>query len=139
MTPDIASIARNTRVIAVVGLSPRPDRPSFRVARYLQGAGFRIIPVNPGHDGETILGETCFSDLASIPADIAVDMVDIFRRSEAVPPVVDEALAHLPQLRTIWMQLGVMNEAAAQKARDAGIAVVQNRCPAIEFPAIIGR
>ena len=131
---DIASIAKGTRTIAVVGLSPRPDRPSWGVARYLQSAGFRIIPVNPGHAGEQILGETCHADLASIPADAGVDMVDIFRRSDAVPAVVDEALRVLPDLRTIWMQIGVRNEDAAAKARARGIAVVQDRCPKIEFP-----
>lgn len=134
MPEDIASIARQTKGIAVVGLSPKQDRPSWGVARYLQSAGFRIVPVNPGHGGEKILGETCYPSLSAIPPEIEVDMVDIFRRSEAVPPVVDEALTALPKLRTVWMQIGVAHEGAAQKAREAGIAVVQNRCPAIDFP-----
>lgn len=132
--PDIAAIARSTRVVAVVGLSPRSDRPSHGVARFLQGAGMRVVPVNPGHAGQTILGETCYADLASIPAALGVDMVDIFRRSEAVPEIVDAALANIPGLRTVWMQLGVSHEAAAAKAQAAGVAVVQNRCPAIDFP-----
>ncbi|MDO5620632.1 MAG: CoA-binding protein [Paracoccus sp. (in: a-proteobacteria)] len=131
---DIARIARETRTIAVVGLSPKEDRPSYGVARYLQSQGFRVIPVNPGHAGEKILGETTYADLASIPGDAGVDMVDIFRRSDAVEPIVDEALAVLPGLKTVWMQLGVTNEAAAEKARAKGVTVVQDHCPKIEFP-----
>lgn len=131
---DIARIVRETRTIAVVGLSPKPDRPSYGVARYLQSQGFRVIPVNPGHAGESILGETVYADLASIPKDSAVEMVDIFRRSEAVPEIVEEALRELPALQTVWMQLGVTHEGAAQAARAAGKTVVQNRCPKIEFP-----
>lgn len=131
---DIARIARDTRVIAVVGLSPKPERPSYGVARYLQSQGFRVIPVNPGHAGHVILGETVHPDLASIPKEIRVDMVDIFRRSEAVPDIVEEALRELPDLRTIWMQLGVAHDGAAEAGRAAGKTVVQNRCPKIDFP-----
>ena len=131
---DIARIARETRTIAVVGLSPKPDRPSHGVARFLQARGYRVIPVNPGHAGESILGETTYAALSDIPKDADVDMVDIFRRSEAVPAIVDEALAELPALQTIWMQIGVMHAEAAEKARAAGKTVVQNRCPKIEFP-----
>lgn len=131
---DIARIARETRTIAVVGLSPKPDRPSHGVARFLQARGYRVIPVNPGHAGESILGETTYAALSDIPKDVDVDMVDIFRRSEAVPAIVDEALAELPALQTIWMQIGVMHAEAAEKARAAGKTVVQNRCPKIEFP-----
>ena len=123
-----------TSVIAVVGLSPKPDRPSWGVARYLQGLGNRIIPVNPGHAGEQILGETVYADIASIPAEAGVDMVDIFRRSDAVGPVVDEALNILPNLQTVWTQLGVRDDEAAEKARQKGITVIQDRCPKIEFP-----
>lgn len=131
---DIARIARETRVIAVVGLSPNEDRPSWGVARYLQAQGYKVIPVNPGHAGKTILGERVYADLAQIPADSGVQMVDIFRRSDAVGPVVDAAMAHLPQLRVIWTQLGVRDDTAARKARSRGIAVIQDRCPKIEFP-----
>lgn len=134
--PDIARIAAQTRNIAVVGLSPKPERPSHEVAHYLQNLGYRIIPVNPGHAGEQILGETTYATLSDIPADAAVDMVDIFRRSESVPAVVDEALAALPGLKTIWMQIGVMHDQAADKARAAGKTVVQDRCPKIEFPRV---
>ena len=98
--------------------------------------GYRIIPVNPGHAGETILGETTYATLSDIPEGESVDMVDIFRRSESVPAVVDEALKALPGLKTVWMQIGVMHEGAAEKARAAGVTVVQNRCPKIDFPRI---
>lgn len=131
---DIARIARNSRVIAIVGLSPNESRPSWGVARYLQANGYRIIPVNPGHAGGRILGETVHASLSEIPASAGVQMVDIFRRSEAVGPVVEEALAHLPGLQAIWLQLGVRNDAAAERARAKGITVIQDRCPKIEFP-----
>ena len=133
---DIARIARETRTIAVVGLSPNPARPSHGVARFLQARGYRIIPVNPGHAGERILGETTYARLSDIPRDAGVDMVDIFRRSESVAEIVDEALAALPDLQTVWMQIGVMHAEAAARAEAAGLTVVQNRCPKIEFPAL---
>lgn len=140
MTDDeIRRILTDTRVIAVVGFSPKPDRPSNGVARFLQRAGYRVIPVNPGIAGQVHLGETVYPDLAAIPAGIAVDMVDIFRRPDMVGPVVDQALSSLPGLRTIWMQLGVIDEEAARQARAAGKAVVMNRCPAIEHPRLIGQ
>ncbi|WP_294930801.1 CoA-binding protein [uncultured Paracoccus sp.] len=133
---DIAQILRNSKVIAIVGMSPKQDRPSWGVGRFLKSQGYRIVPVNPGHAGQTILDETVYADLSSIPADIAVDMVDIFRRPEAVPAIVDEALAHLPELETIWMQLGVTSAEGAEKARAAGLNVVQDRCPKIELPRL---
>ncbi|MDO5657228.1 MAG: CoA-binding protein [Paracoccus sp. (in: a-proteobacteria)] len=133
---DIRRIKDETRTIAVVGLSPKEDRPSWGVARFLQGQGYKIIPVNPGHAGEQILGETVYADLASIPKDAGVDMIDIFRRSDAVPAIVDEAMAELPDLRTIWMQLGVSHDEAAARARASGLTVVENRCPKIEFPRL---
>ncbi len=131
---SIRQIARQTRTIAMVGLSSNPERPSWGVARYLHSQGYRVIPVNPGLAGQQILRETVYMNLRSIPADIRIDMVDIFRRSEAVPAIVDEALAVLPTLKTIWMQLGVVNAVAAAKARARGLAVVMDRCPKIEFP-----
>ena len=134
--PDIRKIADTTRTIAVVGLSPKPDRPSHGVARFLQSQGFRVIPVNPSHAGQQILGETTYATLADIPKDAGVDMVDIFRQSEAVPGIVDEAMAELPDLKTVWMQIGVMHAEAAASAEAAGLTVVQNRCPKIEFPAL---
>lgn len=138
MNTDIARIARDTRTIAVVGLSPKPDRPSWGVARYLQSRGHRIIPVNPGHAGERILGETVYATLSDIPADAGVQMIDIFRRSDAVPAIVDEALRVLPDLETVWMQIGVMHPDAAARAQAAGKTVVQNRCPKIDFPGLPG-
>ncbi len=131
---DISRIAHDAKVIAVVGLSADETRPSWGVARYLQAQGFRIIPVNPGNAGEEILGETVYASLSDIPPDARVDMVDIFRRSSAVPDIVNEALAVLPELRVIWTQLGVRHDGAADQARSRGITVVQDRCPKIEFP-----
>ncbi|MEI4470616.1 CoA-binding protein [Frigidibacter sp. MR17.24] len=134
----IRDTLHTTRVIAVVGASADPDRPSHYVARYLQEQGYRVIPVNPGAAGQQILGEPVFASLAEIPAEAAVDMVDIFRRPEAVPAIVDEAMAALPGLRTIWMQIGITHPAAAAKARAAGLGVVENRCPRIEIPRLFG-
>lgn len=132
----IARIARHTRVAAIVGLSPNPTRPSHGVARYLQSRGIRIVPVNPGHGGQTILGETVYASLSDIPPALNVDMVDIFRRPEAAGAVVDAALAALPELRTIWMQLGVTHPEAAARAEAAGVTVIQDRCPHIDFPRL---
>ncbi|RNF34499.1 CoA-binding protein [Paracoccus methylarcula] len=131
---QIARIARDTKVVAMVGLSPNEARPSWGVARYLQSQGIRVIPVNPGHAGSTILDEQVYASLADIPADAGVQMVDIFRRSEAVGPIVDEALAHMPDLKVIWLQLGVRDDAAASRARERGVEMIQDRCPKIEFP-----
>jgi hypothetical protein len=130
---DIARILTTVRTIAVVGWSPKPDRPSHGVARFLAAQGYRVIPVNPGVAGQAALGTTVRATLADIAE--PVDMVDIFRRSEEVGPVVEAALA-LPGVQAIWMQLGVVNEAAAQAARARGIAVVMDRCPAIEIPRL---
>lgn len=131
---QIARIARDTKVVAMVGLSPNEERPSWGVARYLQSQGIRVIPVNPGHVGGKILDEEVYASLADIPPDAGVQMVDIFRRSEAVGPMVDEALAHIPDLQVIWLQLGLRDEAAASRARNRGVEMIQDRCPKIEFP-----
>lgn len=133
---DIASVLKQARTIAIVGMSPKEDRPSWGVARFLKSQGYRIIPINPGHAGAMMLDEVVYADLESIPADITVDMVDIFRRTEAVPAVVDEALTHLPGLRSIWMQLGISHAEAAAKARKAGVMVIEDRCPKIELPRL---
>lgn len=132
---EIQSILAETRTIALVGWSPKPDRPSHRVAAYLKAQGYRVIPVNPGQAGEAALGEVVRASLADIPE--SVDMVDIFRRSEEVLPVVEQALVHLPGVKTIWMQLGVENAEAADLARTNGLRVVENRCPAIEIPRLM--
>ena len=131
---EIARILRETRTIALVGWSPNATRPSHGVARYLAERGYRVIPVNPGQAGREALGTTVRASLAEIGE--PVDMVDIFRRSEEVGPVVEQALRHLPGLKTVWMQLGVTNPAAAGLAEAAGVDVVQNRCPAIEIPRL---
>ncbi|MBI2680687.1 MAG: CoA-binding protein [Candidatus Solibacter usitatus] len=115
-------IIRNTSTIAVVGLSSKRYRPSYGVAEYMQRAGYRIIPVNP-HETE-VLGEKCYATLEDVP--VPVDMVDIFRRSEFVPDIVAAAIRI--GARSIWMQEGVIHEQAAQTARDAGLAVVMDRC-----------
>jgi len=128
----LRGIFAKVKTIAMVGASPRPDRPSYRVMRFLQGKGFRVIPVNPQAVGEKIHGETVVASLAEIAEPI--DMVDIFRRSELVAPVVDEAIAK--GAKVIWMQLGVRDDTAAAKAEGAGIDVVMNRCPAIEIPRL---
>jgi predicted CoA-binding protein len=130
---DIRDILRSVRTIAVVGWSPKPDRPSHGVAAFLHRQGYRVIAVNPGQAGDTALGETVRASLSDI--DVPVDMVDIFRRSSEVGPVVDEAL-RLPGLKAVWMQLDVVDEDAAARARAAGVRVVMDRCPAIEIPRL---
>ena len=133
----LSDILTRTRVIAVVGVSMNPVRPSSYVARYLRLKGYRVIPVNPGHAGKPLFGETVRASLSEIEA--PVDMVDIFRRSEAVPPIVEEALAAFPDsLRTIWMQIGVEHAEAAARAEAAGVDVVMNRCPKIEYQRLFG-
>ena len=132
----LRAILKRTKTVAVVGVSANPVRPSYYVARYLGLKGFRVIPVNPGLAGQTLLGETVYADVADVPDD--VDMVDIFRRSEAVPPIVDAALDRWPGLRTVWMQIGVENAEAAAKAEARGVDVVQNRCPKIEYQRLFG-
>lgn len=137
----LRAILARTRTIAVVGVSKNQVRPSYYVARYLGLKGFRVIPVNPAYAGETLFGETVHPDLASLPAELGdVDMVDIFRRSEQAGAVVDEALAHLSGrgLHTIWMQIGVVDTAAAARAEAAGLTVVMDRCPKIEYQRLHG-
>ena len=133
---EIKAILERTQRIAVVGVSLNPVRPSYYVARYLDLKGYDIVPVNPLHAGEKLLGKTVMESLTEI--ENPVDMVDIFRRSEAVPPIVDEALEVFPDLPTIWMQIGVMHDAAAGKAEARGVTVVQNRCPKIEYQRLFG-
>ena len=127
--PDayIRGILNGVKSIAVVGVSPNTVRPSYFVFKYLKERGYRMIPVNPGH--RSILGETCYASLRDIPEQ--VDMVDIFRRSEQVAPIVDEAIE--VGAKIVWMQLGVIDERSAATAQDAGLTVVMDRCPAIEY------
>lgn len=132
----IKRILQRTKSIAIVGVSLNSLRPSYFVARYLNLKGFKIIPVNPGQAGQTLFGQTVVASLSDISE--PVDMVDIFRRSDAVGPIVDEAMAQFPDLQTIWMQIGVENPEAAAKAAAAGIDVVQDRCPKIEYQRLFG-
>ena len=122
----IRRILQYSQTIAIVGLSPKPHRPSNQVARYLMEAGYRIIPVNPGQD--TILGLPCYPNLLAIPT--RVDLVDIFRRQEEVLPIVEEAIAI--GAKFVWMQEGIVNDEAAAKARAAGLEVVMDRCTKID-------
>lgn len=121
---EITTILSEISTIAVVGLSPKPQRPSNMVGKYLIDAGYDVYPVNPGHDA--ILGRQCYPDLASIPK--PVDMVDIFRRSEDILPVVERILEMNPLPRSVWMQQGIVNEKAAELAREKGLYVVMDRC-----------
>ncbi len=135
---DMRRILRSVKTIAMVGASPNWVRPSNFVIKYLQGKGYRVIPVNPGHAGKEILGETVYARLADIPDKF--DMVDIFRSSEAAGGVVDDVLALEPGKMpdVIWMQLTVRNDDAAARAKAAGIEVVMDRCPKIEYGRLFG-
>lgn len=136
---DILKIIDSARVIAIVGASNNPVRPSLFVATYFNSRGKRIIPVNPALVGQSLFGSPFVASLAEIPSNAGVDMVDIFRSAEHVPAIVDEALAHLmPGLRTIWMQYGVRHEAAAARARAAGLDVVEDKCPKVEHMRLSG-
>jgi hypothetical protein len=132
----LKEVLTRTKRIAVVGVSMNPVRPSYFVARYLGLKGYDVVPVNPGHAGEMLFGKKVVSDLSHIEGD--VDMVDIFRRSEAVPAIVEEALAVFPKLQTIWMQIGVEHAQAAELAEARGVTVIQNRCPKIEYQRVFG-
>jgi predicted CoA-binding protein len=131
--PDsyIRSILNTVKTIAMVGISPKDNRPSYFAFKYLLERGYRMIPVNPGQAGKDILGQKVYAKLSEIPE--PVDMVDVFRASQYAPAIVDEALALDPKPQIIWMQLGVRNDDAAAKAEAAGIKVVMNRCPKIEY------
>ena len=130
----IRAILRDVRVIAMVGASPNWNRPSYFAMKYLQAKGYRVIPVNPVAAGQEILGEKVHASLATIGEKI--DMVDVFRNSEAAGPIADEAIAI--GAKVVWMQLGVRNDAAAARAEAAGLRVVMNRCPKIEYGRLSG-
>lgn len=129
---DIRALLEETRTIALIGASDRPDRASHRVMKRLQDHGYRVIPVNPMITGEHIHGEFVWRELSQIGEPI--DMVDIFRKSEAAGEAVDQAIA--TGAKAVWMQLDVIDEAAAARAEAAGLKVVMNRCPAIEIPKL---
>jgi len=134
---EIAAVLTRHRTWAVVGCSPDARRDSHRIAALLQRRGKRVVPVNPHAAGTAILGERCFAALADVPPQLGVEVVDVFRRSEHAGRHVDEAIAIGAQ--AVWLQLGVIDEAAAERARAAGLRVVMDRCPAIELPRLLSR
>ena len=132
----IRGILRDVKTVAVVGASPNNVRPRYFVVKYLIEKGFTVVPINPGHAGGEMLGQKVYASLKDVPE--KVDMVDIFRRSEAVPAIVETALAELPHLKAVWMQIGVENAEAAGMAEARGLRVIQNRCPKIEYQRLFG-
>lgn len=134
--PFLKDILTRTKRVAIVGVSSNPVRASYFVARYMGLRGYEVVPVNPGLAGQSLFGATVVGSLSEIEGQ--VDMVDIFRRSDAVPAIVEEALAQFPDLGTIWMQIGVEHAEAAAKAQARGVDVVQNRCPKIEYQRLFG-
>ena len=134
-TADITRLLKTTTSIAIVGLSPKENRPSNMVGRYLIDVGYTIYPVNPGQS--EILGRTCYPDLAAIPD--PVDIIDIFRKSEDVLPIVEQLIKLNPLPRALWMQQGIINEAAAELARRNGLFVVMDRCIKVDYHNLLGR
>lgn len=136
--PDaqIRAILDEAKTIAIVGASANPVRPSFFVLKYMIDKGYTVFPVNPGQAGKTILGRPCFASLAEVPQPI--DMVDVFRASEAVPGILEETLALSPRPKVLWMQLGIIHAQAAAQAEEAGMQVIMNRCPKIEYGRLSG-
>lgn len=134
----IRRVLKDTRTIAMAGASPNWVRPSNFAMKYLQGKGYQVHPINPGHAGKEIWGRMTYASLADVPGPI--DMLDIFRNSEAAGELVDEAirLKDEKDIKIIWMQLGVINDAAAKRAEDAGLVVVMDRCPKIEYGRLFG-
>jgi predicted CoA-binding protein len=139
-TPNdvLRKILGETKTIAAVGVSTNPIRPSYFVIRYLHYRGYNMIPVNPVYAGAELFGKKVVASLSDIPVDQPVDMVEVFRKPSAVPAILDDALAHLSGLKTLWMQFGIYNEDAASVARARGLQVVQDRCPKIEFQRLYG-
>lgn len=129
---EIADVLHRVRSIALLGASPRPERPSYGVMRFLLEHGYRVFPVNPGLAGTQLLGQTVYPSLADLPQ--RVDMVDVFRQSRFLDQIVDDTVAS--GIGVLWTQLGVVDEVAAQRAQNAGIRVVMDRCPAIEWPRL---
>jgi uncharacterized protein len=138
--PDalIARLLRSVKTIAMVGASPNESRPSYFAMKYLLEKGFKIIPVNPAIAGQEILGQKAYASISEVPP--PVDMVDIFRNAQAAGPITDEAIANKDRLgvKVLWMQLGVINEDAKTRAEAAGLTVIMNRCPKIEYGRLSG-
>ncbi|MEM7490668.1 MAG: CoA-binding protein [Pseudomonadota bacterium] len=132
----LRKILTSNRTFACVGVSANPVRPSHYVARYLSGKGYRVVPVNPGHAGETLFSETVRADLSSVEG--PVDVLDIFRRPEVVPAIVAEGLRVLPGLRCVWLQIGIVSPEAEALCDAAGVTIVQDRCPKIEHQRLFG-
>lgn len=130
-------VLEEAQTIVMVGASTNPVRASYFVASYLNARGRRIIPINPSKAGQTLLGEAVLSDMSELASGTKVDMIDIFRRSDHVPAIVDQALELFPGLKSIWMQFNVLHEEAAETARAAGIDVVMNRCPKVEYARLM--
>jgi predicted CoA-binding protein len=133
MDDDVRTLLTTTTTWAVVGCSPDPARDSHRIAALLQRRGYAVVPVNPAED--EILGERCYPSIGAIPADVPIDVVDVFRRSELAGAHVDEAIAR-PGVKGVWLQLGVIDHDAVARARAAGLLAVMDRCPAIELPRL---
>jgi predicted CoA-binding protein len=132
----LRDILTTTKTIVMVGLSMNETRPSYFVGRYLHRRGYKIIPVNAGHGGKHFFGQMVMSSIDEISE--PVDMVDIFRKPEAVPQIVDDSLVKLQGLKTIWMQIGIKHEISAQKAKNLGLNVIEDRCPKIEHQRLFG-
>lgn len=132
----ISEILQSTKTIALVGASAKEVRPSYFVMKYMLDKGYNVIPINPGMAGGEILGQKVYASLSDVP--VAIDMVDIFRNSQAAGPITDEALTLSPRPKVIWMQLSVRNEEAAAKAEAAGLKVVMDRCPKMEYGKLSG-
>lgn len=130
---DVANLLRSARVFAVVGASPKPDRPVYGVMERLIAKGYTVVPINPGQAGREILGQTVYASLADMPA--PADIVDVFRASDAALAVVEDAIEQKDRLglKAVWMQLGVINEEAARRAQESGLTVIMDRCPKIEL------
>jgi predicted CoA-binding protein len=130
----IRKVLTSSKTIALVGASAKPARPAHYVMQFLLEKGYHVIPINPGMEGKDLLGQKVYASLSSIPSDEKVDMVDVFRNSAACLPIVDEAISI--GAKSVWMQMGVVNEEAALKAQEAGLDVVMDRCPKVEIPRL---
>jgi len=136
---DLRNVLKRSKTIAMVGVSNNPVRASYFVMRYLHYRRYNIVPVNPVYEGQEFFGKLVYASLADIPKDIKIDMLDVFRRDEFVPEIVDDAIENLlPNLKTIWLQLGITHPEAMAKAREHGIETVENVCPKMEYQRLFG-